>query len=184
MDVILVLVTACLWTPLVIVLSFARLLADGRPIFFRQVRVGRNGRHFIIFKIATTPTTFVGNEKDWPSESFPPRTTFGEWIRYRDFDELPQLWNVLKGEMSLVGPRPETPYHTNRFCTDVPNFALRVSVLPGLTGLSQVRGLRGDTSITARVLSDIEYLRLRGPKVYCSLLKRTMMMEARKCLHI
>ena len=78
---------------------------------------------------------------------FPPRTRLGGWLRRFDLDELPQLWNVLKGEMSLVGPRPEMPVHARDFSCRIPEFTERLAVRPGLTGLAQIRGWRGNTSI-------------------------------------
>ena len=95
-----------------------------------------------------------------------------------DFDELPQLWNVLRGDMSLVGPRPETPYHCANFASALPGYTQRLQVRPGLTGLAQARGWRGNTSIYERLISDLEYLSNRGFGMYAATLLRTVWLEA------
>ena len=97
-----------------------------------------------------------------------------------DFDELPQLWNVLRGDMSLVGPRPETSYHCAKFAGALPRYMQRTQVRPGLTGLAQARGWRGNTSVSQRLGSDLEYLSHRGFKMYCTTIAHTILSEARR----
>ena len=94
----------------------------------------------------------------WSTSTDSRRTKFGSFIRKYSIDELPQLFNVFKGEMSLVGPRPEIPYYTRQFKETVPLYLVRQQVRPGMTGWAQVHGLRGDTSIEARVKFDIWYI--------------------------
>lgn len=94
----------------------------------------------------------------WSTEEDPRKTKFGSFIRKFSLDELPQLFNVLAGQMSLVGPRPEMPYHVGHFKEEVPLYLVRQQVRPGITGWAQVNGLRGDTSIEERVKCDIWYI--------------------------
>jgi lipopolysaccharide/colanic/teichoic acid biosynthesis glycosyltransferase len=179
-DVALILLTLPVWAPLLWGALVVKLLLDGRPVLFRHVRLGQGGEHFVLYKIRTTPTEFKASPGDWSNESYPPRTRYGSWLRRFDIDELPQLWNVLKGEMSLVGPRPEMPSHARRFSSALPEYPQRLTVRPGLTGLAQVRGWRGDTSIRHRLLSDLEYASRRGPALYLAILARTVVIETRR----
>ena len=94
----------------------------------------------------------------WTSPNDPRTTTIGHYIRKYSIDELPQLFNVIKGDMSLVGPRPEIPYHVDHFKNEISRYLLRQQVKPGMTGWAQVHGLRGDTSIQARVDYDLWYI--------------------------
>ena len=102
----------------------------------------------------------VNDQEDtaWSTAADPRKTKFGSFIRKYSIDELPQLVNVLKGDMSLVGPRPEIPFHVNHFKEEVPLYLVRQQVKPGITGWAQVHGLRGDTSIERRVEYDIWYI--------------------------
>jgi len=181
-DIVLILFTAPLWVPLLAVNAVLKLLFDGGPVLFRQVRLGKAGEPFVLYKIRTTPASFQSAPTDWSDASYPPRTRFGQWLRRLDLDELPQLWNVLKGEMSLVGPRPEMPLHAERFSRALPEYPQRLAVRPGITGLAQVNGWRGDTSIRQRLACDLEYAGRRGPAIYFSILRRTIGVEARRAL--
>ena len=101
----------------------------------------------------------TGSEKTgWTTKDDPRKTRFGSFIRKLSIDELPQLFNVLVGDMSLVGPRPEVPFHVRHFKEEVPLYLVRQQVKPGMTGWAQVNGLRGDTSIEDRVQYDIWYI--------------------------
>ena len=183
LDIALVAISLPLWVPMVFLMAALKLLIDGRPVWFRHVRLGRDGNRFVLYKIRTTPADFQPGPNDWSDDEFPPRTRFGRWLRRYDVDELPQLWNVLKGEMSLVGPRPEMPAHAEVFAGRLPQYRRRLGVRPGLTGLAQVRGWRGDTSIQHRLGSDLEYIGRRGLGMYFSILERTVSMEARRLFH-
>jgi len=179
-DIALILLSLPVWAPLLLGMLAVKMVLDGRPVLFRHVRLGKGGEPFVLYKIRTTPVDFEAGPGDWSSESYPPRTRFGSWLRRLDIDELPQLWNVLKGEMSLVGPRPEMPAHARRFSSALPEYPQRLTVRPGLTGLAQVRGWRGDTSIRHRLISDLEYASRRGAALYFHILAKTVAVEARR----
>lgn len=179
-DVALIIFTLPVWGPLLLAAMGIKLLLDGGPVLFRHMRLGHGGEPFVLYKLRTTPADFQPSPGDWSNENYPPRTRYGSWLRRFDIDELPQLWNVLKGEMSLVGPRPEMPVHARRFSGALPEYPQRLTVRPGLTGLAQVRGWRGDTSIRKRLVSDLEYASRRGPALYLAILARTVAVEARR----
>jgi lipopolysaccharide/colanic/teichoic acid biosynthesis glycosyltransferase len=179
LDLILIAVAAPVWLPLLIAALAVKLLMDGRPVLFRHIRLGRDGTPFVLYKIRTTPREFQPRADDWTDDEFPPRTAFGSWLRSFDVDELPQLWNVLRGDMSLVGPRPEMPAHVRRFAFSIPEYSRRISVRPGITGLAQIRGFRGDTSIHERLCSDLQFISRRGTVMYAAILAQTIWMEFR-----
>ena len=179
-DVAVIICTLPVWVSLLLAAMGIKLLLDGGPVLFRHERLGQGGESFVLYKIRTTPTEFRPSPGDWSNENYPPRTRYGTWLRRFDIDELPQLWNVLKGEMSLVGPRPEMPSHARRFSRALAEYSQRLTVRPGLTGLAQVRGWRGDTSIRQRLLSDLEYASRRGPALYFAILAKTVAVEARR----
>ena len=182
LDLALVAAASPVWVPLLLLVMALKLVIDGRPVLFHHVRLGRNGEPFVLHKIRTTPPDFQPRPDDWSDEDFPPRTRLGRWLRRLDLDELPQLWNVLRGEMSLVGPRPEMPVHAGRFSCTIPEFTERLAVRPGHTGLAQIRGWRGNTSIPQRVHADLEYLERRGPSSYCRILLATVRVETRRMM--
>ena len=181
-DVTLVVLTSALWAPLLLVAIALKFLFDRGPVLFGHVRLGRGGEPFTMHKIRTTPRNFQSGPDDWSDEDFPPRTRFGQWLRRFDIDELPQLWNVLKGEMSLVGPRPEMLRHAQRFSYRLPEYGQRLAVRPGLSGLAQIRGWRGDTSIHQRLLCDLEYTSRRAARLYFTILAKTVWVEMRRAL--
>lgn len=129
------------------------------PVFFRQERCGEKGRTFTIYKLRTMRQDA---EKEtgpvWAVENDPRRTRVGAFLRRHNIDELPQLWNVLLGDMSLVGPRPERPHFVEQFKEDIARYMWRHVSKPGMTGWAQVNGLRGNTSIEERIKYDLYYL--------------------------
>jgi exopolysaccharide biosynthesis polyprenyl glycosylphosphotransferase len=129
------------------------------PVFFRQHRIGRNGREFMILKFRSMRFE-EDNPKGtgWTVENDPRRTRIGRFIRKYSLDELPQLFNVLVGYMSLVGPRPEQPGFVEQFKDHIPQYFQRHKVKSGITGWAQVNGLRGDTSIEERTRYDLYYV--------------------------
>jgi exopolysaccharide biosynthesis polyprenyl glycosylphosphotransferase len=129
------------------------------PIFFRQERCGQNGRPFILHKLRTMRTDAEAQTGPVFATEDDPRTTrVGAFLRRWNIDELPQLWNVFRGDMSLVGPRPERPHFVEQFKEDVDRYMWRHVSKPGMTGWAQVNGLRGNTSIEERVKYDLYYL--------------------------
>jgi Undecaprenyl-phosphate glucose phosphotransferase len=146
-------------SPFLAVIAIASRLTDRGPIFYRQVRMGLDGRSFEILKFRTM---HVGAEDEtgptWATPDDPRRTGLGRFLRRTSLDELPQLVNVVKGEMSLVGPRPERPEFVSEFKEKFPQYMLRHRVRAGLTGWAQVHGWRGNTSLTKRIEYDLYYI--------------------------
>jgi Undecaprenyl-phosphate glucose phosphotransferase len=157
MDIVGSLVLIVLTSPLMLVTAIGVRLSSPGPILFRQIRVGKNNKEFTMYKFRSMR---VNNEEKtgWSTENDPRKTRFGAFIRKFALDELPQFFNVLKGDMSLVGPRPEVPFYVEKFRKQVPLYMLKHTLRPGITGLAQVKGLRGDTSIQARIDEDISYI--------------------------
>jgi exopolysaccharide biosynthesis polyprenyl glycosylphosphotransferase len=148
-----------LLAPLLALAALAVWLGSGRPIFYRQERMGLDGRVFQMVKFRTMrPDAESETGPVWTAPEDPRRTRLGSLLRRTSFDELPQLWNVLRGDMSLVGPRPERPVFIERFRREIPGYMLRHKVRSGLTGWAQVHGWRGDTSLHERVEHDIFYI--------------------------
>jgi exopolysaccharide biosynthesis polyprenyl glycosylphosphotransferase len=132
---------------------------DGGPVFFSQVRTGLDGRSFRLFKFRSMRADAEGDgEAHWTRTRDSRVTRVGEVLRRTNLDELPQLYNVLRGDMSLVGPRPEQPEFVERFRSRYPAYNVRHRVRAGLTGWAQVNGLRGDTSIRQRIVHDLYYI--------------------------
>jgi len=142
--------------PLLGALALGIALTLGRPVFFSQQRVGRGGRPFRLYKFRTLdPRPLARSEVEW---SAPASHRFAALLRHTGLDEMPQLINVLRGEMSLVGPRPERPHFAKQFQKRLPGYAMRHRLHAGITGWAQVHGLRGDTSIARRLEHDLYYL--------------------------
>ena len=146
-----------LTSPLMLFTAIGVKLSSPGPILFRQVRVGKNNREFTMYKFRSMRVN-DSEQTGWSTENDPRKTKFGAFIRKFALDELPQFFNVLKGDMSLVGPRPEVPFYVEKFKKEVPLYMLKHTLRPGITGLAQIKGLRGDTSIQARIDEDINYI--------------------------
>lgn len=162
LDLVLLVPTLPLFAVVTAALALAVLVCDGRPVLFRQPRVGRERRAFAIVKLRTMTC-----ERD-PAMRRP--TRFGRFMRQRGLDELPQLFNVLRGDMSLVGPRPLTAADAERLIAEHPPFAGRFAVLPGLTGLAQVCLAQG-SALTAAL--DAAYAERRSAVLDLKILLRT-----------
>jgi exopolysaccharide biosynthesis polyprenyl glycosylphosphotransferase len=129
------------------------------PLFFAQERVGLHNKTFKMYKFRSMRMQTEEEEKKaWTTENDPRVTKVGKIIRRTSIDEMPQFWNILKGDMSLVGPRPERPQFVERFRDEIPHYMIKHQVRPGLTGWAQVNGLRGDTSIEKRIEYDLYYI--------------------------
>lgn len=129
------------------------------PVFYKQHRCGEGGRCFTLFKLRTMPMDAEDRTGPvWTVENDARRTRVGQTLRRFNLDELPQFWNVLKGEMSLVGPRPERPHFVEQFKEEIGNYMSRHVSKPGMTGWAQINGLRGNTDLCERVKYDLYYL--------------------------
>ena len=146
-----------LLSPLMIVAAIGIKLSSHGSIIFRQQRVGRNKRLFWMYKFRSMREN-PAQETGWTTNTDARRTWFGRFLRKFSIDELPQLFNVLKGEMSLIGPRPEIPFYVEKFAKGVPLYMVKHQVRPGMTGWAQVNGYRGNTSIEKRIEYDIWYI--------------------------
>ncbi len=129
------------------------------PMLYAQERVGLSGRRFRMLKFRTMRADADAGGPAWTTPGDARRTRVGAVLRPLSLDELPQLWNVLRGQMSLVGPRPEQPFYVDRFRTSVPRYMLRHHMKAGITGWAQVHGLRGDTPLDRRIEYDLYYIR-------------------------
>lgn len=139
-DIIFSSVGLILSIPIIAFFGMLIKLESEGPIFYRQERVGLNGKYFYITKLRSMKTDAEKNGAQWAKKNDPRVTKVGKFIRKTRIDELPQLWNVLKGDMSLIGPRPERPMFTAQFNEEIPDFVERLKVKPGLTGWAQVNG--------------------------------------------
>ncbi len=145
--------------PVILIAALLVKRSSPGPVFYRQERCGENGKPFTIFKIRTMHADAEQSSGPvWAAPDDPRRTGIGAFLRRQNLDELPQLWNVLKGEMSLVGPRPERPHFVEKFRDDIDRYMWRHVSKPGMTGWAQVNGLRGNTSIEERIKYDLYYL--------------------------
>ena len=157
MDIVLSLGLILVFSPVMLAVAIGVKLSSPGTVLFRQERIGRNKKPFQMLKFRSMRITGTENT-GWSTNSDPRKTRFGSFIRKFSLDELPQFFNVLRGDMSIVGPRPEVPYHVRHFKEEVPLYLLRQQVRPGITGWAQVNGLRGDTSIEERVKYDLWYI--------------------------
>lgn len=182
MDVAVVVWTAPLWAPMLIGLAIAVRLTSGSPVIFRQRRIGFCGRPFTILKLRTmgvdVPPPAGSVFASWTYRADPRVTPFGRWLRRWRLDELPQMLNVLAGDMSLVGPRPETPEVNTALSRQLPSYADRLSAPPGLTGLCQISDayVRFATShdLARKLELDLEYVATASPWKDVAILARTV----------
>ena len=157
MDIVGSLLLIICTSPLMLFAAVGVKLSSPGPILFKQERVGLNKKLFYMYKFRSMRV----NDRQttgWSTNSDPRKTKFGSFIRKFSIDELPQFFNVLKGDMSLVGPRPELPFFVNQFKESIPLYMVKHQVRPGITGWAQVNGFRGDTSIQGRIEHDIYYI--------------------------
>ena len=158
-DYIISLIAIIITSPIMIITAIAIKISSPGPIIFKQERIGHNSKPFMMYKFRSMKVQDPNEEKsEWTTKDDPRKTKVGQFIRKTSIDELPQFFNVLKGDMSVVGPRPERPYFVNQFKETIPKYMVKHQVKPGLTGWAQIHGCRGDTSIKKRIEYDIEYV--------------------------
>ena len=165
-----------LFSPFMLLTAIAIWLEDRGPVFYRQMRMGLDGKPFEIVKFRSMR---VGAEAEtgavWAEKDDPRRTRVGRFIRAWSIDELPQLWNVLIGDMSVIGPRPERPEFVEQFRAEFPHYMLRHKVRAGMTGWAQVHGWRGNTSIRMRIEHDLYYIENWSLLLDCKILFMTVL---------
>ncbi len=148
-----------LLSPLLLVVAIIVKVGSKGPIIFKQERVGLRNKSFNMYKFRTMRVQDKEEEaKGWTTKDDPRVTKVGKFLRKTSIDELPQLFNILKGDMSIVGPRPERPQFVEKFKEEIPRYMIKHQVRPGLTGWAQINGYRGDTSIRKRIDYDIYYI--------------------------
>lgn len=158
-DIVFSLSVLVLLCPLFILIAIGVKLSSPGPVFFSQERIGLYRRPFKMYKFRSMYVCDdTVSQTQWTVKNDPRRTKFGTFLRRTSLDELPQFWNVLKGDMSVIGPRPERPYFVEQFKERIPKYMIKHHVRPGITGWAQVNGWRGDTSIEERIKCDLYYV--------------------------
>lgn len=156
-DIVCSLILILLSSPIMLATAIGIKLSSPGPILFKQERIGLHKKSFKMYKFRSMKVNTT-QDTGWSSSVDDRRTKFGSLIRKTSIDELPQFFNVLKGDMSIVGPRPEVPFYVEQFRESVPLYMVKYQVRPGITGWAQINGLRGDTSIPDRIRYDLWYI--------------------------
>lgn len=159
LDVIGAIVGLVLSAPLMAIIAVLIYRESPGSVIYKQRRVGRNGKVFTIYKLRSMKLNSETQGVGWTVANDPRCLKVGKFIRAWNLDEVPQFWNVLLGDMSLVGPRPERPEHMETLRYEIPHYDKRLNAKPGLTGWAQVNGWRGDTDLNERIKCDIDYIR-------------------------
>jgi putative colanic acid biosynthesis UDP-glucose lipid carrier transferase len=157
-DRVIALSILILVSPLMLLLALGVKLSSSGPVLYRQVRIGLNNKPFEILKFRSMPVDTEKHGVEWGQSSHKVRSRFGQFIRKTSLDELPQFINVLKGDMSVVGPRPERPMFVDQFKDEIPNYMKKHLVKAGITGWAQIHGWRGDTDLNRRIQHDLYYI--------------------------
>ena len=159
MDIVGSIVGIIVTSPLMLLMCLIIKLTSPGPLIYKQERVGLHNQTFWMYKFRSMEVQPEAEEKKaWTVKNDPRVTPIGKFMRHTSIDELPQLFNILKGNMSLVGPRPERPFFVEKFREEIPRYMVKHQVRPGLTGWAQVNGYRGDTSIRKRIEYDLYYI--------------------------
>lgn len=159
MDIVGGIMALIVFSPIMLAAAIAVKLSSKGPVVFKQERIGKHNRPFKMYKFRSmTVQTDEEEKKGWTTANDPRVTKVGKIIRKTSIDELPQIFNVIKGDMSLIGPRPERPQYVEQFKEEIPRYMVKHQVRPGITGWAQVNGYRGDTSIPERVKYDLYYI--------------------------
>jgi len=157
-DKVLSLIILTLISPLMLVLAIGVKLSSPGPVFYRQERIGLNSKPFEMLKFRSMPIDTEKAGVQWGGSAAKATSRFGQFIRKTSLDELPQFMNVLKGDMSIVGPRPERPMFVEQFKDEIPNYMKKHLVKAGITGWAQIHGWRGDTDLKTRIEYDLYYI--------------------------
>ena len=161
MDIVGSIVGIIVTSPLMLLMCLIIKLTSPGPLIYKQERVGLHNQTFWMYKFRSMEVQPESEEKKaWTVKNDPRVTPVGKFMRHTSIDELPQLFNILKGNMSLVGPRPERPFFVEKFREEIPRYMVKHQVRPGLTGWAQVNGYRGDTSIRKRIECDLYYIEI------------------------
>jgi len=159
MDIAGAVAAIIIFLPVMLVTAVLVKTTSKGPLIYRQERVGLHNQNFQMYKFRSMEVQSAKSEKKaWTVRNDPRVTAVGKFIRKTSIDELPQLFNILKGDMSLVGPRPERPFFVEKFREEIPRYMVKHQVRPGLTGWAQINGYRGDTSIRKRIEYDLYYI--------------------------
>ena len=159
MDIFGAVCAIIIFSPVMIIAAIAVKVSSKGPVIYKQERVGLHGRHFMMYKFRTMEVQSENSEKQkWTKRDDPRVTKVGRFLRQHSIDEMPQFFNILIGDMSLIGPRPERPQFVEKFREQIPRYMVKHQVRPGLTGWAQINGYRGDTSIRKRIEYDIYYI--------------------------
>jgi Undecaprenyl-phosphate glucose phosphotransferase len=158
-DILFAIIGIIILSPVLFLTAVIIKLSSPGSVIFKQERLGLNRKKFVMYKFRSMKIQDNGDGKhQWTVKDDPRTTKFGSFIRKTSIDELPQLFNILKGDMSLIGPRPERPYFVEKFREEVPEYMIKHHVRPGMSGWAQVHGWRGNTSIKKRIEFDIYYV--------------------------
>ncbi|WP_174614776.1 undecaprenyl-phosphate glucose phosphotransferase [Virgibacillus ihumii] len=157
-DMIFSLFALIITMPVMLIIATGIKMTSRGPVIFKQERTGQDGQPFIMYKFRSMKVKEVDSETTWTPKDTDAKTKFGDFLRKTSLDELPQFYNVLIGNMSVIGPRAERPYFVEKFKEEIPKYMVKHQVRPGITGWAQVNGLRGDTSIRDRINHDIYYI--------------------------
>ncbi|HIP53599.1 MAG TPA: exopolysaccharide biosynthesis polyprenyl glycosylphosphotransferase, partial [Chromatiales bacterium] len=146
-------------SPIFLIIAIGVKLSSPGPVFYRQERISWNNKPFMMLKFRSMPVDSEKGGVSWGGAKNKQPTSFGSFLRKTSLDELPQFINVLKGDMSIIGPRPERPVFVNQFKDEIPEYMKKHMVKAGITGWAQVNGLRGDTDLKKRIEYDLFYIR-------------------------
>lgn len=173
LDIIVSIIGLIISIPIIIVFGLLIKKEDDGPIFYKQDRLGKDGKIIFIYKLRSMKINSEKNDSLWTEKNDPRVTNIGKFIRKSRIDEIPQFFNILKGDMSMIGPRPERPNLTMEFNERIPGFINRLVIKPGLTGYAQVNG-GYDISVEDKIKKDLYYIKHRNLFLDISILLKTI----------
>lgn len=180
-DIIGALFGLLFFSPAIIISCLLVWWEDKHNPIYTQLRVGKDGKLFRIYKIRSMVKNADKGHSNWTVKNDPRLLKIGHFLRSSNIDEIPQFFNVLIGDMSLVGPRPETPEHNQKFSSEIPWYSKRKRVKPGMTGLSQMLGYRGDTCMRKRSALDNLYIQKRNDLLDIYIMLKTIHSNKNAC---